>query len=58
MYQGPAQGSADTTFTLSDQDFMEVVLGKINPQKVKALWTEMVSRMVKYYSFNSETFLK
>ncbi|EMP25396.1 Peroxisomal multifunctional enzyme type 2, partial [Chelonia mydas] len=33
VYQGPAQGSADTTFTLSDQDFMEVVLGKINPQK-------------------------
>ncbi|XP_030423714.1 peroxisomal multifunctional enzyme type 2 isoform X1 [Gopherus evgoodei] len=33
VYRGPAQGSADTTFTLSDQDFMEVVLGKINPQK-------------------------
>uniref|UniRef100_A0A8C8R943 Peroxisomal multifunctional enzyme type 2 n=1 Tax=Pelusios castaneus TaxID=367368 RepID=A0A8C8R943_9SAUR len=33
MYQGPARGSADTTFTLSDQDFMDVVLGKINPLK-------------------------
>ncbi|XP_042789603.1 peroxisomal multifunctional enzyme type 2 isoform X1 [Panthera leo] len=33
VYQGPAVGSADTTFTLSDEDFMEVVLGKLDPQK-------------------------
>ncbi|XP_036596677.1 peroxisomal multifunctional enzyme type 2 [Trichosurus vulpecula] len=33
LYQGPARGSADTVFTLSDEDFMEVVLGKLNPQK-------------------------
>ncbi|XP_074056989.1 peroxisomal multifunctional enzyme type 2 isoform X1 [Macrotis lagotis] len=33
LYQGPARGSADTIFTLSDEDFMEVVLGKLNPQK-------------------------
>ncbi|XP_068943945.1 peroxisomal multifunctional enzyme type 2 [Petaurus breviceps papuanus] len=33
VYQGPARGSADTVFTLSDEDFMEVVLGKLNPQK-------------------------
>lgn len=35
MYQGPARSSADTTFTLSDEDFMDVVQQKINPQKVK-----------------------
>lgn len=33
VYQGPAKGSADTTFILSDEDFMEVVLGKLDPQK-------------------------
>ncbi|XP_043441987.1 peroxisomal multifunctional enzyme type 2 isoform X1 [Prionailurus viverrinus] len=33
VYQGPAVGSADTTFTLSDEDFMQVVLGKLDPQK-------------------------
>lgn len=32
VYQGPAEGSADTTFILSDEDFMEVVLGKLDPQ--------------------------
>lgn len=35
VYQGPARSSADTTFTLSDEDFMDVVQQKINPQKVK-----------------------
>ncbi|XP_008057848.1 peroxisomal multifunctional enzyme type 2, partial [Carlito syrichta] len=33
VYQGPAKGSADTTIILSDEDFMEVVLGKLDPQK-------------------------
>ncbi|NXH19727.1 DHB4 enzyme, partial [Bucco capensis] len=33
VYQGPARSSADTTFTLSDEDFMGVVQQKINPQK-------------------------
>ncbi|XP_027730773.1 peroxisomal multifunctional enzyme type 2 [Vombatus ursinus] len=33
LYQGPARGSADTVFTLSDEDFMDVVMGKLNPQK-------------------------
>ncbi|XP_025716566.1 peroxisomal multifunctional enzyme type 2 [Callorhinus ursinus] len=33
VYQGPAKGSADATFTLSDEDFMDVVLGKLDPQK-------------------------
>jgi len=37
VYQGPAKGSADVTITLSDEDFMEVVLGKLDPQKVKFL---------------------
>ncbi|XP_045140991.1 peroxisomal multifunctional enzyme type 2 [Echinops telfairi] len=33
MYQGPAKGSADITMVISDEDFMQVVLGKLNPQK-------------------------
>lgn len=33
VYRGPAEGSADTTFILSDEDFMEVVLGRLDPQK-------------------------
>uniref|UniRef100_A0A8C5U590 Hydroxysteroid 17-beta dehydrogenase 4 n=1 Tax=Malurus cyaneus samueli TaxID=2593467 RepID=A0A8C5U590_9PASS len=33
VYRGPARSSADTTFTLSDEDFMDVVTQKINPQK-------------------------
>lgn len=33
VYQGPAKGSADTTIIISDEDFMEVVLGKLDPQK-------------------------
>ncbi|XP_040851670.1 peroxisomal multifunctional enzyme type 2 isoform X1 [Ochotona curzoniae] len=33
VYQGSAKGSADTTITISDEDFMEVVLGKLDPQK-------------------------
>ncbi|NXG37096.1 DHB4 enzyme, partial [Dromaius novaehollandiae] len=33
VYQGPARSSADTTFTLSDQDFMDVVQQKTNPQQ-------------------------
>ncbi|NXD46161.1 DHB4 enzyme, partial [Copsychus sechellarum] len=33
VYPGPARSSADTTFTLSDEDFMDVVQQKINPQK-------------------------
>ncbi|NXJ10324.1 DHB4 enzyme, partial [Odontophorus gujanensis] len=32
VYQGPARSSADTTFTLSDQDFMDVVQQKTSPQ--------------------------
>ncbi|KAM4709796.1 peroxisomal multifunctional enzyme type 2 isoform 2-T2 [Discoglossus pictus] len=33
VYRGKVRGRADTSFTLSDQDFMELVLGKLNPQK-------------------------
>ncbi|NWY59055.1 DHB4 enzyme, partial [Chionis minor] len=33
VYQGPARSSADTTFTLSDEDFMDVVQQRTNPQK-------------------------
>uniref|UniRef100_A0A8C0BSK6 Hydroxysteroid 17-beta dehydrogenase 4 n=1 Tax=Buteo japonicus TaxID=224669 RepID=A0A8C0BSK6_9AVES len=33
VYQGPARSLADTTFTLSDEDFMDVVQQKTNPQK-------------------------
>lgn len=37
VYQGPAKGSADVTITLSDEDFMEVVLGKLDPQDRKSV---------------------
>lgn len=30
-------GRADVTFTVADEDFMDVVMGKLNPQKVPAL---------------------
>ncbi|KAG2466402.1 DHB4 enzyme, partial [Polypterus senegalus] len=33
LYKGLAQNKADVTFSLSDEDFMEVVHGKLNPQK-------------------------
>ncbi|XP_066470082.1 peroxisomal multifunctional enzyme type 2 isoform X2 [Tiliqua scincoides] len=33
LYRGPARSKADTTFTLADEDFMDLVLGKMNPQK-------------------------
>ncbi|XP_016060096.1 PREDICTED: peroxisomal multifunctional enzyme type 2 [Miniopterus natalensis] len=33
VYRGPAEGSADVTITLSDEDFIDVVLGKLDPQK-------------------------
>ncbi|XP_053557569.1 peroxisomal multifunctional enzyme type 2 isoform X2 [Bombina bombina] len=33
VYRGKVRGRADTFFTLSDQDFMDLVLGKLNPQK-------------------------
>lgn len=38
LYKGAPQAKADVTFSLSDEDFMEVVLGKLNPQKVKKLF--------------------
>lgn len=34
LHKGPYSGKADVTFTVSDEDFMEVVQGKLNPQKV------------------------
>ncbi|XP_054630216.1 peroxisomal multifunctional enzyme type 2 [Dunckerocampus dactyliophorus] len=33
LHPGPSGGKADVTFTVSDEDFMDVVLGKLNPQK-------------------------
>uniref|UniRef100_A0A8C8S558 SCP2 sterol binding domain containing 1 n=1 Tax=Pelusios castaneus TaxID=367368 RepID=A0A8C8S558_9SAUR len=33
IYQGASRCPADTVFTLSDHDFMELVLGKIKPQR-------------------------
>ncbi|XP_053430499.1 SCP2 sterol-binding domain-containing protein 1 [Nycticebus coucang] len=33
MYPGPARLPADTVFTIPEPVFMELVLGKINPQK-------------------------
>lgn len=29
-------GRADVTFTVADEDFMDVAMGKLNPQKVPA----------------------
>ncbi|XP_062854978.1 peroxisomal multifunctional enzyme type 2 [Trichomycterus rosablanca] len=33
LHKGPHSGKADVTFTVSDEDFMDVVTGKLNPQK-------------------------
>ncbi|KAI5094952.1 peroxisomal multifunctional enzyme type 2 [Silurus meridionalis] len=33
LHKGPYSGKADVTFTVADEDFMDVVLGKLNPQK-------------------------
>ncbi|XP_072925311.1 peroxisomal multifunctional enzyme type 2 [Hemitrygon akajei] len=33
LYQGAARHQADTTLLLSDEDFMQVISGKLNPQK-------------------------
>ncbi|XP_014883763.1 peroxisomal multifunctional enzyme type 2 isoform X1 [Poecilia latipinna] len=33
VLRGPPGGKVDVTFTLSDEDFMEVVTGKLQPQK-------------------------
>uniref|UniRef100_A0A3Q3FS15 Hydroxysteroid (17-beta) dehydrogenase 4 n=1 Tax=Labrus bergylta TaxID=56723 RepID=A0A3Q3FS15_9LABR len=33
LHKGPYSGKADVTFTVADEDFMEVVQGKLNPQK-------------------------
>ncbi|KAG9355008.1 hypothetical protein JZ751_001721 [Albula glossodonta] len=33
LLKGPFTGKPDVTLNLSDEDFMEVVLGKLNPQK-------------------------
>lgn len=30
--EGPPSGKADTTLTVSDDDFVEIALGKLNPQ--------------------------
>lgn len=33
LYQGPPKGvNADTTITVADDDFVDIALGKINPQ--------------------------
>ncbi|XP_061585399.1 peroxisomal multifunctional enzyme type 2 [Cololabis saira] len=33
VHRGPFTGKVDVTFTVSDENFMEVVTGKLNPQK-------------------------
>lgn len=32
VVEGPPKGKADTTLTVSDDDFVEIALGKLNPQ--------------------------
>lgn len=34
LHKGPYSGKVDLSFTVSDEDFMDVVTGKIPPQKV------------------------
>lgn len=34
VHKGSYGGKVDVTITVSDEDFMEVVQGKLNPQKV------------------------
>lgn len=34
LQKGPCGGKADVTFTVADQDFVEVVQGKLDPQQV------------------------
>uniref|UniRef100_A0A6Q2ZL68 Hydroxysteroid (17-beta) dehydrogenase 4 n=1 Tax=Esox lucius TaxID=8010 RepID=A0A6Q2ZL68_ESOLU len=34
LHQGPYSGKPDVTFTVSDEDFMAVAQGQLNPQKV------------------------
>lgn len=49
LQKGPYSGKADVTFTVADQDFMEVVQGKLNPQKVQealAAWLSCRSAVV------------
>ncbi|XP_054840844.1 SCP2 sterol-binding domain-containing protein 1 [Eublepharis macularius] len=33
VYRGPSRQSANAVFTLSEHDFMELVLGKVKPQR-------------------------
>ncbi|KAM9476273.1 peroxisomal multifunctional enzyme type 2 [Clarias gariepinus] len=33
LHKGPYSGKADVTITVADEDFMDVALGKLNPQK-------------------------
>uniref|UniRef100_A0A7N8Y5K0 Hydroxysteroid (17-beta) dehydrogenase 4 n=1 Tax=Mastacembelus armatus TaxID=205130 RepID=A0A7N8Y5K0_9TELE len=33
LHKGPYSGKVDVTFTVSDEDFLDVVQGKLNPQK-------------------------
>lgn len=39
LQKGPYGGKVDVTFTVADEDFMEVVQGRLNPQKVQKLLT-------------------
>lgn len=44
LQKGPYGGKVDVTFTVADEDFMEVVQGKLNPQKVRNLHTGRMGR--------------
>lgn len=36
LHKGPYTGKADVTFTVADEDFMDVVQEKLNPRKVSS----------------------
>lgn len=40
LHKGPYSKKVDVTFVVSDGDFLEVVQGKLNPQKVNLMQSD------------------
>uniref|UniRef100_A0A4W4EW17 Peroxisomal multifunctional enzyme type 2 n=1 Tax=Electrophorus electricus TaxID=8005 RepID=A0A4W4EW17_ELEEL len=51
LHKGLYNGKTDVTFTVSDEDFMDVVVGKLNPQKVKGRTLEKLCNTAAVDSF-------